>query len=303
MEDQITQISEIFAAPKGDLQVVMTYGSIPIYTSDALKKKFIKAMTKTSRVGPVIKTIEKLMNKGEFTPCYLTDRVIKMLLKKQPPQLKGFVGVTMGKDILIFVDNEANIFGFASNNELSITSLHELIHKAAQKFPQAFFQTFKSELTIFYHFYWSRIFSLDQRKVDVKKVQDMVSFIFFKGEFGRYDNKTLSTYHSKLIELFNEATTLETRQFQKIVQDYIVLIKIIWKARQTGAPSLIEKAVYAYKHLIGPLYTSYKQTFGINVKHIKEMCYQELYAPSEVISLPALVKSPSQKVYSFVNKL
>jgi hypothetical protein len=303
MQDQIAQISELFAAPRGQLQLVGNFGGVKIYTSPTLKQNFIKAMSKTSRVAPIVKTMEKLIDKGELYPCYLTDTIIKTILRRQPPEFKGYVGTTIGKYILIYVDNDTNIFGFASNNDLSITTLHELIHKASNKFPKQFFNTFKSEMTIFYHFYWSKIFSLDTKKISIKDIQEIVSFLYNTTETKSRDNKSLSSYHNLLIEKFGNVTTLEKELFEKLVQDYIVLIKIVWKGMTSQAPSLIEKVVFANRQLIIPLYSAYKTTFGINIRHIKELCYQELYAPSEVISLPALVKKPSAKVYGIVNKL
>lgn len=303
MDDQVTQISELFAAPKGNLTVAVDFGSIKVYTSPTLKKNFLKAMTKTSRVAPVVNTIAKLMMKNEFIPCYLTNKIYKTLLKKQPPSLKGTVGQTFGKLILVYVDNEANIFGFASNNQLSITTLHELIHRAAGKFPTNFMQTFKVELNLFYSFYWNTIFSIKKHEMNLKEVQELVQFLFNKGKNPRGSNKFLVEYYKRLIEMFKDKTTLNNEDFQKLVTQYIVMIKIIWKGELAGLPNLVEKAVFANKHLIVPFYTTYKSVFGINVKHIKELCYQELYDPSEVISLPALVKRPSQKVYKMINKM
>lgn len=304
MDDQTTQITELFAAPRGTLQLVVNYGGVKIYTSSILKQNFIKALSKSSRTAPVVSTIVKLMGKGEFVPCYLTDRVLKTILKKQPPEFKGYAGQTIGKYILVFVDNDTNIFGFASNNDLSITSLHELIHKSSYKFPKQFFQTFKSELTAYYKNYWSHLFMVEKNGLDDKTTQRMVEFIYTNMETkGIKSNKILVEYHKMLLETFRDITTLKPEKLQKMVTDYIVLIKIIWKGMMSGAPSLIQKAVFANRQIVVPLYTSYKTTFGINVKYIKELCYQELYAPSEIISLPALIKRPSQKVYKMVNKL
>ena len=304
MDDQTAQITELFAAPRGTLHLVVNYGGVKIYTSSVLKQNFIKAMSKSSRTAPVVSTMVKLMGKGEFVPCYLTDRILKTILKKQPPEFKGYAGQTIGKYILVFVDNDTNIFGFASNNDLSITSLHELIHKASHQFPKQFYQTFKSELTAYYKNYWSQLFMVTKDGLDDKTVQRMVEFIYINLETkGIKSNKLLVEYHKMLLETFKDITVLPAEKLQKMVTDYIVLVKIIWKGMMSGAPSLITKAVFANRQIIVPLYASYKTTFGINVKHIKELCYQELYAPSEVISLPALIKRPSQKVYKMVNKL
>jgi len=303
MDDQTTQISELFAAPRGDLKIAANFGGVKIYTSTVLQQNFIKAMVKTSRVSPIVPTLIKLMQKGEFIPCYLTDKILKTILKRQPPEFKGYAGLTLGKFILTFVDNETNIFGFTSNNELSVTTLHELIHKASNKNPKLFYQTFKTEFTLFYNFYWSRVFSVERSGLGVKETQNLVEFIYFTTESGDRSNKALSTYYRKLLETFQDITTLNKEELDKLVTQYIILIKIIWKAMSSSAPTLIEKAVFANRSIIVPLYTAYKTAFGINVKSIKELCYQELYAPSEVISLPALVKRPSAKVYKMVNTL
>ncbi len=303
MEDQIAQITELFAAPRGTLQLVVNYGGVKIYTSSVLKQNFIKAMSKSSRVAPIVSTMVKLMGKGEFIPCYLTDRILKSILKKQPPEFKGYAGQTLGKYILVFVENESNIFGFASNNELSITALHELIHKASNKFPSQFLSTFKQELTSYYKNYWSQLFMIERNGLSDKSAQKIISFIYNNTERKTATNKTLIEYHKMLLETFGDISTLPPDKFKKLVTEYIVLIKIIFKAMTSGTPSLIQKVAYANRHIVVPLYTAYKTTFGINVKHIKELCYQELYAPSEVISLPALIKRPSQKVYKMVNKL
>lgn len=303
MDDQVTQINELFAAPKGNLSVAVDYGSFKVYTSPTLKKNFLMAMAKTSRVKPVANTIAKLMMQNEFIPCYLTDKVYKALLKKQPPGLKGTVGQTVGNLILVYVDNDTNIFGFATNDKLSITALHELIHKASRKFPSFFLQSFKTELSLFYSYYLNTIFSIKKGEMNLKEVNELVKFLYNRGINPRGSNKFLIEYHKRLTEMFRDKTTLDDITFQKLVNQFIVMIKIIWKGELGMNPTLVERAVFANKQLISPLYYAYKAVFGINIKHIKEMCYQELFEPSEVISLPALAKRPSPKIYKLVNKL
>jgi len=303
MEDQITQISELFAAPKGDLQKVLNYGGVTFYTSTVLKQNFIKAISKNSRTAPIASTVLKLIIKNEFVPCYLTDKIYKSILKKQPPQFKGFVGRSLGKYIYIFVENDTNIFGFASNNDLSITTVHELIHKAAYKFKTKFISTFKIEFITFYKNYWEQLFMVKNNRLDVKTVWEIINFLYKNTEMGNRNNKSLIAYHQLLMEKFRGITTLNQDEFQKMVTAYIVLIKIIWKGTMADSPSLIEKAVFANRNIIVPLYTAYKMSFGISAKRIDAICYQELFAPSEVIATLSILKQPSQKIYGIVNKL
>lgn len=303
MDEQIKQITELFAAPRGNVKLVANFGGVNIYTSTTLKLNFHKAMLKTSRVAPIAKTIHKLMDKGEFFVCYLTDKILKTLLKRQPPEFKGYAGMTLGKYIMVFVDNDTNIFGFASNNDLSVTALHELIHKASNKFPKQFFQTFKSELTDYYTDYWSKLFNLERDSLDAKTVQNIVYHLYTTSEVGKRDTATLKKYHRMLLEATTDITTLSRENLEKIITQYMVVINVIWKAMSAQTPKLIEQTVFANRFLIVPLYDAYRTAFGISVRHIKELCYQELYAPSEVISLPALIKRPDQKVYKMINKL
>lgn len=303
MEDQVKQITELFAAPRGELQLVVNFSGIKIYTSSKLKQSYIKAMAKTSRTAPVVSTIIKLITNGELFPCYLTKKILDSILKKQPPEFKGYAGTTMGKYILVYVEADSNIFGFASNNELSITTLHELIHKSSNKFTRPFFELFKKELVEYYSYFWDEVFSLKVNSIDKKKVEDIVRYIFFEIEKKGPSNDKLINYHKMLTETLKPITTLDEKTFETYIQQYIVLIKIIWKAMESKAPNLIYKAGVANKHIITHLYGAYTNTFGIHVKHIKEFCYQELYAPSEVISVPALIKRPDQKVYKLINKL
>ena len=44
MDDQVTQISELFAAPKGDLQLVINFGGVKIYTSNMHEKKMERCL-------------------------------------------------------------------------------------------------------------------------------------------------------------------------------------------------------------------------------------------------------------------
>lgn len=294
------KVNEIFAAPRGDLKIVANFGGVKVHTSQTLVEKFLKAMTKNSRTAPIAPVLLKLIQNKEFMPCYLTDRVLKTLLRRQPPEFKGYVGMSIGKYIFVFVDNDTNIFGFASNEQLAITTLHELIHKSAEKFPKQFYQTFIPELTLFYKNYWSNIFSLQQDKIKDKDIQNIIEFLFNTTENNKRNNAILKKYNDILLNLCRDTSTINV---QEIIKQYIVLIKVVWKGMETNNPTLIEKVVIDSQHLVSPLYHSYKNSFGISVKHIKELCYQELYAPSEVISLPALIKQPNPKVYKLIKKL
>jgi len=301
---QSSNTLEMFAAPRGNLQVATDYFGIKFYTSDKLKQNFLKAMAKSSRAKPIVPVLEKLISKNEFIPCYLTDKISKFLLRKRPEEFKYYAGLTVGKYIFVFVDNDTNIFGFSSNEELSITTVHELIHKASNKFPKGFYQLFKNDLIEFYTNYWSTLFNVPKKDLSSKEVNEIVSFVFFNIEKkGQATNKNLTTYYYMLYNMLKDKTSLHEVQLKKLVTDYIVLIKIVFKAMSSGSSSLIQKACMSMRHIIKPCYTTYSNIFSVKPTKIKELYYQELYAPSEVISLPALIKRPSSNVYRAIKKL
>ncbi len=297
------KINEIFAAPRGDLKIVTNFGGIKVYTSQVLVENFLKAMSKNSRTAPIVSVLLKLIQAHEFMPCYLTDKILKFLLRKQPPEFKGYVGMSMGKYIFVFVDNDTNIFGFASNEQLAITTLHELIHKSAEKYPNQFYKTFIPELTLFYKNYWSNIFTLQKEKIKDKDIQNIIQFLFNTTENNKRNNSILTKYNNLLLNLCKNYSTLNKFKIKDLIKQYFILIKVVWKGMNSNNPNLIEKIIMDNNHLISPLYHSYKNSFNITVKHIKELCYQELYAPSEVISVSALIKQPNSKVYKLIKKL
>lgn len=300
---QSSNTLEMFAAPRGNIQVATNYFGVKFYTSDKLKENFLKAMNKSGRAQPIVPVLEKLIKKNEFIPCYLTDKISKFLLRKRPEEFKYYAGITIGKYIFVFVDNDTNIFGFSSNEELSITTVHELIHKASNKFPKEFYQLFKNDLIEFYTNYWSMLFNVPKKDLSSKEVDSIISFVFFNIEKGEASNKNLTKYYHMLYDTLKDKTSLSEPQFRKLVTDYIVLIKIVFKAMSSGSGSLIQKACMTMRHIIKPCYITYSNIFGIKPTKIKELCYQELYAPSEVISLPALIKRPSGNVYRAIKKL
>jgi len=144
---------------------------------------------------------------------------------------------------------------------------------------------------------------LQESKIKNKDIQTIIQFLFNNTERNKRDNKSLSKYYNLLSTLCIDNTSLNNKQIQDLISEYISLINVVWKGINMNSPALIEKIVIDKKHLITPLYHSYKNSFGISVKHIKELCYQELYAPSEVMSLQALVKQPNPKIYTIIKKL
>jgi hypothetical protein len=299
-------LSEIFSAPTGELDLVGSLVGVRLYTSNNLKRKYLIAMGKTSKTMPILKTIKSLMDRKILTPIYSTDKLLKSLRKKQPIQIRGFAGLVTGeKDIYIFVETDANIFGFTSNDDLASVTIHELIHFFSDFHAREFFNVFKDDLKKYYNFYFSKLLSCNESKINNKNLNDLVEFIHFKLEPNPFalSNQTLKKYYDMISETYRESSTLDEDVFNAKLTQLIVLIKVIQKLVQAGSTEYISRAVVAYKEIASPLYTAYRYSTGIDVLKSKILCFQELWSTSEVIAVPSISKRPNPNVYKAIGKL
>lgn len=295
-------LMEFFDLPLGAKLVDTVHGQ-KLYGSDKLNKKFLRAMEKTGRVKPIVPTLEKLIKRKILTPVYQSSGMIRFFLAKtfspHPKRALAFYVPSTGR-IYILIDSESNIFGLASDNELSVSTLHELVHKGAKTDSKVFMSLFKENLKDFYKFYWGTYFNVNDKDIPDKFVNDMVLYLFNKIELNYKNLKTkdIVTYLDKLKDQFKDKSTVGEEQFNRLMTSYI---NVTW-ARYVGINQFYS-IVRSNRHVINPLYKAYNHAFNIPVSTIRELCYQELTLPSEVIALTAMVKQPDKKVYQLVKKI
>ena len=297
-------LNELFSLPKGELKTIDSIAGSPIFTSDELKRNYLLAMKKTGKITPIFKKIEKLVADEILIPTYSTNKVLKSITKQQPVQIRNFAGmVTESKKIYIFVEADANIFSFTSNEAIATITIHELIHYMASFQLRAFYNIFKSDLQEFYKFYFTRL--LNCQDVQQKKLNALVEFINFKLEpiALNIPNSMLRKYYDMITLTFKDETTLNEYKFNDIVTELIVFVKLIQKFVSIGAMTQIGKTAAAYKHIVSPLYVAYKNTLAVDPMRAKTLCFQELWSTSEVIAIPAMVKTPKANIYKAINKL
>lgn len=294
------KLSEIFAGPSGTTTVAATFFGVKLYTSDKLKRNFIIALSKTGRAAPAWRGIQKLVKDGTITPVFLTKGIIKFLLKRKPPGLEGDMGWTVGDKIYIFVDNHANIFGFASNDELAIVTLHELVHLFAIKYPKKFLGTFKNELIDFYKEYYAVYFSADPRKINDNDIFRLLVFMLFKLKM---TNALLMEYHQLLKDTIGPHTTLTPELFERNLTNFIILCKLVLTYEAQGLFTGVAKAVRALANVTKPFRTAYEKVFGIRWSSQIPLFYQEIYNPHEVIAIVTFLKKPNAKIFRIINSL
>jgi len=279
-----TYLNEVFVVPTG-LHVVARLDGIELFGSDGLNKSFIKALTKSKRTKSAAKKVESLVDRKQIVPCFLSKTILGFVARKffTPRSQRATVAFfepVKTKKIYVLIDNNVNFFAHVSNNYIAAVTVHELMHMVASKKPTMFFNLFKPELITYYKNLWRIIFSLEKDKIKDSDVEEVVSFMFRKLELSGKEitNSSLGKYFNVLHSTFSSITTLGEDEFTRQLRDYIVTVKLFLRNFEVFF-SLARK----FSHIIGPLYSSYKQSFGY--KNLNVFCVQELIYPSEVICI------------------
>jgi len=285
-------IQELFSPPIG-LKVVMSIDGFKLYSSDKLKKAFLQSMAKTSTAKIINPVLEKLVSKGLVTPCFQNKGIIKNFAYKFfassiDKSIAGFFDTVTSK-VVILVDNEINVFGFSSNYNLAVITLHECTHMFAKRKPSAFLSTFKQELRTYYGSAFTNIFQL---KSKIKNLDNIIKFIFDLEKKGDTSNSMLLSYYYLLDVALHPITVLSDKEFEKILRGFISFIKISLVSLST-----LSRELRNFSYIVGPLYRAYKDTF--NVPNRSTTCFQELTIPSEVICVGVELKPTSKNAKAF----
>jgi hypothetical protein len=240
---------------------------------------------------PIIESLTRLVNNNIVVPCFLTKGIVSTILYRLHPtdrirseeqyfreefrQVFGFYEIDSNK-IYILISNSINKYGFVDNNLLSEILVHETMHMFAANHPDKFISIFRKKLFDFYYFYFQDTFKL--KGVFDLEIESIIKFLFEKVEKEKnIDNKILTKYHKKLMSL-KSYSTLDSKAFDTLANQYIVLIKLF-----TKSVSIFIKNISTFSHILSSIDRSYKNVFGgIDVKNV---AVQELLFPSEVISV------------------
>lgn len=304
----MTDITELFAIPTGDLKPAGGFAGKVFYTSSDLKRKYILAMMKSSKGSIISAKINELVKRGIITPVYKSKSIIRAIFKLQPIEFEGIAGAAFPSTntVYIFVETGANMLSFNSNNAIASVTLHELLHLLSFTKGDLFFSTFKGDLEKFYKFYFCKLLSCNESKVDNSEFNKLINFLYWDVEKSKsfiIADKDFLIYHEHVYKAFKEATTLQPEHFNELLRTYFVALKLIQKMEGMGQGHNIIKIATTFKHIFSPFYVAYKYVFGIDALKENQFVFQEMFAPSEVISLQTLASSPSNKIYQALKKL
>jgi len=296
----MTKINELFALPIG-LKEVVNAGGIPLYGSQTLNDKFIQSV-KISRRGKLISSeIERLVNNKTIIPCFADSNILTYFRRKVSKSRTGGLFrilryIVAGKEpiahpldhvfafydfennkIIVLISNHVteNFSSTASDEAITLSLTHELMHMYAHQNPNKFLSFFRDELVLFYKTYFTEILKLKEDKKIDEIIESIVRFLFLKCEMN--SSIPLTALFNKLKEL-QPYSSLSKEEFKKVIYDYIKVTRyIITVIDMSKFIALVKKD---YKYLIVPLYISYKLSFG---RIPSKGCHQELVYPSEVI--------------------
>ena len=277
-------LQEIFVMPTG-LKVVAKISGFPLYGSDKLNEKYLKALSKSGRTKPYIAKLKTFVDKKVIIPCFMSKGIPRFYSWKLfgPSSIKsiqGFYEPVKTKKVYILISNTANMFGYVSNNFLAKLTIHELMHRTASKMKLAFVSTFKSELADFYKELWSQIFTIPKRRLKPAVVIPMIGFLFKNLEL-KNTLITTSDFNKQFLmlqKLLLPLTEMAEGDFDRQLASYIEIQQMFIKNIQ-----LFFQLKDDYEHITFPIYNAYKRAFGI--KNMSTVCIQELCYPSEVMAI------------------
>lgn len=295
----MNNINEIFALPIG-LQKVIIVSGIPLYGSKNLNIKFLNSINNSKRGKLIYNSVEKMVNEKKVIPCFADSgiinffrrriskntsggllRILKIIIGAGKPidhpldYVLAFYDFNSGKIIVLISNHITEKFSVnISDDSISLSLTHELMHMFAHQNPSKFLSLFKDELNSYYTNYFKIIFKLKDEKSIENDIESIYSNLFLKCELPTI--VSISTMLTKLKEL-KKYSVLNEDKFNEICIDYIKLSKVILEG---DLQKFIKETKEKYKYLVIPLYKSYKLSFG---RSPIKGCGQELIYPSEVI--------------------
>jgi len=197
------------------------------------------------------------------------------------------------KKVYIMVDNETNAFGFASNNLLASTTIHECMHLFSNLNPTKFMGIFKNDLKKFYFNIFKQIFKLNSVPKDLDKIIKFISRFETMKEFSV--NKILTDYFNLLNKYLKPYSKLEENDFMLTLTNYIVPIKIFFLSFSSFMNSYNN-----YQATFIPIGLAYQNVFGGKNDYTSE--FQELISTSEPICVLSEIKPTYPKIIQAFKK-
>jgi len=297
-ECNATLQQELFALPIFPKKVATLHG-MDLYSSKSLRDKYINAMYNISKVKPVAKDIERLIEQGKVVPCWINKGLFKLaIFKKLAPYSEqhvcGFF-TPKYKQVFILMDNNIK-WGFAKDKFLSNLMLHELMHMGANKFRFNFISKFWGELISYYSACFEHIFKTGDYDI-TNECKVIIRFLFKNFEMKDHTSSTLEKYLKLISSSFRAKSVLKEDEFNSVLTDFYYYLKLYFR----DIDSLFNQ-IRKFRHIYSGLEKGYSN--GLNITNVDSILSQELFFPSEVIAMYVeLYRGSPSKPFSVIKKL
>jgi hypothetical protein len=289
-------IQEDFGFTPFNLKEVDRVEGKALYSSPRLKAKYLEAISGQAILRPVVRNIEALLQKDIIVPCYTSSNLFGVLKHKltgtnADKQIMGFYSPINNKVYILF-DNRLKFLAWANNDDLSLVTIHELMHYVAKNNKRNFYNTFKGELIAFYRAFYSDFAGV---QLDVRQVELMVvgAIKMFEWEEDVTGN-TINKYRHYLDRI---VTLLDPEQKKMVVDVPLENAALYWKN-----PNMFLNKAKTDKEtnrLVFALWRAYDRVFGL--KNPNTFPIQEILFPSEVISISS--EKPTSNHYKAVKSI
>jgi hypothetical protein len=298
-EQNMQYLDEAWGILPKSLSVVDTIGGTKLYSSDAIKSKFLNAIDNQKILRPVADKIENLINRQIIVPAFTNKNLIKLIghkfLSDQfSKMVLGFYESSKNK-IFILLDNNTKFLIFMNNKELSSLTMHELQHYASRNLKSKFFNihknTFRTYFQSFYKIYLNII-------VPDNIIDGFVQYVLKNFEYPQNQSTQFLVKFGDI--LFDN---LQNRKVsEKDLETQIITMLAVLKMYLSNTNSFISSLQSGQDSpvkLVKSLTTAYK-SLGIRNPH--SLTIQELIFPSEVVCIESQHK-PNSRHYDSIKAL
>ena len=290
------QLEEMFAIHL-NLKLVDTVDGDKLFSSPSMKQNFLLSIKQTSRTKPIYNEIKSLVNKGLVVPCFkhkgfFSNLKYQFFYDRNEKMIAGFFHPEK-KKVYVLVDNEMNKFGFASNDLLASTTIHECMHLFSNINKTKFNSIFMSDLRKFYFEVFDEIFKLKSKP---KGLDNIIKFINRFETLSNFNiNKELTNYYNLLLNNLKEYSKLDENDFMLQLTNYIVPIKIFFLSF-----SAFMNSYNKYQSIFIAISHAYQKAFG-NKNNITAE-FQELISTSEPICVLSEMDPRNSKIIQAFKK-
>jgi len=279
------QLFEGLFYPSGLENVALAAGS-PVFSSQLVASNFLSSIKQQKILDPIFPSIASLVHSGDLIPCYSHTNILSYIVKKTfANRVSDFAIAFFDIDqekIFVIMDLRYKKF-WASENLLSATVIHELMHYCFKKKPKTFRNVFDKRLLQFYTEFIYNICGVRPASASVAMWLNYMFSIESGGSMVKLSTMELNL--SKLLK-FKVLSPLSSNQASGVSDDIMYFIR--YYATRPGqffdmltVDPTLRKIYYA-------AHESYKMVFGIY--RLELPIEQEFFFPSEVIAKTSELK-------------